>query len=299
MEQSRRKFLKQMGLLSALPVFGNASKFMLPKASIKIGYSTITWGDNIEQALRDISSLGFKGVQLKNPFAKYGQNPEVLKKMIEETKLEVVMLSSGNANVNTGNDEAEIAKHVVNAKFIKAVGGNRIQLTNSSRPKNGEVKEEDMVKYGKMLTEIGKRTADVGVETTYHNHMGQLGQTPEEVDTILQYADPKYVGVLLDVAHYQQGGGDPVTAIHKYKDRLKALHIKDVKDVAGERGYQFVELGEGRVNFPAIFDALNKVGFRGYTIVELDSVPVKGRTPLESGVMAKNYITKELKYKLG
>ncbi len=299
MEQSRRKFVKQLSLLSATPLLGLTSKFTIAKpASIKFGYSTITWGDNIEQAIREISSLGFTGVQLKNPFAKYGQNPEALKKIIDDAKLEVVMLSSGNANVNTGNDEEEIAKHVVNAKFIKDVGGKRIQITNSSRPKTGEVKKEDLVKYGKMLTEIGKRTADIGVETTYHNHMAQLGQTPEEVDIILENADSKYVGFLLDVAHYLQGGGDPVSAIGRYKDRIKTLHIKDVKDVEGQRGYQFVELGQGRVNFPAIFDALNKINYGGYAIVELDAVPVKGRTQLESGKIAKDYLTNKLKFTL-
>ena len=296
MKQSRRRFITQAGLLSAIPFVGFGPKWPPAKASVKFGYSTITWGNNIEQALKDISSLGFDGVQLKNPFEQYGSKPDVLKKMIEEAKLEVVMLSSGNADVNTGNDEAQIDKHVVNAKFIKSVGGRRIQVTNGSRPKTGTVNPDDLVKYGKMLTEIGKRTAAVGVETTYHNHMGQLGQTPEEVDTILQHADPQYVGFLLDVAHYLQGGGDAVAAIRKYKGRIKTLHIKDVKSVEGGNGYQFVELGQGRVNLPAVFEALNEISFNGYTVVELDAVPVKDRTPLESGQMAKAYITGKLKY---
>ena len=296
MKQSRRTFLAQMSLLSAVPFLGFRSAPAVGRpAAVRFAYSTITWGDNLEQAIRDIASLGFTGVQLKNPFAAYGAKPEVLKKLLEDAKLEVVMLSSGNANVNTGNDEAEIAKHVVNAKFIKAVGGNRIQLTNSSRPATGSVNQEDLVKYGNMLTEIGKRTAGLGVETTYHNHMGQLGQTPEEVDTILQHTDPRYVGFLLDVAHYRQGGGDPAAAVKKYKDRIKTLHIKDVKDKAEGNGYQFVELGQGRVDLPAVFAALDAISFQGYAVVELDAVPVKGRTQLESGQMAKDYISNKLK----
>ncbi len=296
MNQSRRKFLVQAGLLSAVPFVGFGALHTAPKAAVKFGYSTITWGNNIDQAIKDISSLGFDGVQLKNPFEQYGSKPDVLKKMLEDAKLEVVMLSSGNADVNTGNDEEQIAKHVVNAKFIRSVGGKRIQVTNGSRPKAGDVSPNDLVKYGNMLTEIGKRTAEFGVETTYHNHMGQLGQTPEEVDAILQHADPKYVGFLLDVAHYLQGGGDPVAAIRKYKARIRTLHIKDVKTTDSTSGYQFVELGQGRVNLPAVFEALNEISFNGYTVVELDAVPVKGRTPLESGEMAKAYITDKLKY---
>lgn len=299
MTQSRRRFLTQVGVVSAVPFLGFKLKTAAPAASIKFGYSAITWGDNIEGAIREISSLGFTGIQLRgNAVTKWGQKPEELKKLVNDAKLDVVMLSSGNADINTGNDEAEIAKHVVNAKFIKAVGGNRMQVTNSSRPKTGTVSTEDLVKYAKMLTEIGKRTADVGVETTYHNHMGQLGQTPQEVDTILQNTDPKRVGFLLDIAHYLQGGGDPATAIHTYKDRIKTLHIKDVKNTDAPNGYQFVELGQGRLDFPAVFDALNKINYRGYAVVELDAIPVKGRTTLESGQIAKQYLTSTMKFKM-
>ena len=299
MIQSRRTFLAQLGMASTIPFLGFRPQPAAPAASIKFGYSAITWGDNIEQAIREISSLGFTGIQLRsNAVAKWGQKPEELKRLLEGARLDVVMLSSGNADINTGNDEAQIAKHVVNAKFIKAVGGSRMQVTNSSRPKTGAVSNEDLIKYAKMLTEIGKRTADAGVETTYHNHMGQLGQTPQEVDTILQNTDPGRVGFLLDVAHYLQGGGDPAAAVRTYKDRIKTLHIKDVKNTDTPSGYQFVELGQGRLDFPAVFDALNKINYRGYAVVELDAIPVKGRTTLESGQIAKDFITNKMKFKM-
>ena len=63
------------------------------------------------------------------------------------------------------------------------------------------------------MTEIGNRTADIGIPVAYHNHMNAIGERPEEVDWVLEATDPRYVKVLLDIAHYQQGGGDPVRAI--------------------------------------------------------------------------------------
>lgn len=288
-----------MGVVSAIPFLGFSPLLAAPAASLKFGYSAITWGDNIEGAIKEIASLGFTGIQLRaNAFTKWGQKPEELKKMLDDAKLELVMFSSGNADINTGNDEAEINKHVVNAKFVKALGGKRMQVTNSSRPKTGDVTNENLVKYAKLLTEVGKRTAAVGIETTYHNHMGQLGQTPQEVDTILQNTDPKSVGFLLDVAHYLQGGGDPAAAVHTYKDRIKMLHIKDVKNTDTNSGYQFVELGQGRLDFPAVFNALNAINYRGYAVVELDAIPVKGRTTMESGQIAKDFLTGKMKLKM-
>jgi len=122
--------------------------------------------------------------------------------------------------------------------------------------------------------------------------MGQLGQTPEEVQIILENCDEKYIPLLLDVAHYHQGGGDPAKAIEQYGKRIKNLHLKDVRAVTGNanRNYQFVELGQGTVDFPSIFKALEKNKFKGWGVVELDGVPDPGKTPLECANISKAYL---------
>lgn len=292
---TRRRFLQQLSLAS-LPLIAHSGVQRLAaknKANIRWAYSAITWGGNDVQAITDISSLGFSGIQLRsNTFPAYGQKPEELKRLLDQAKLKLAMFSSGSADINTGNDEAQIATHVAHAKFVKALGGKYIQVTNSSRPKSGTPSQEDLVKYGKLLTAVGKRTAQEGITVAYHNHMGQLGQTPEEVKVILDNADPHYVSFLLDIAHYQQGGGDPAAAIHTYKDRLKALHIKDVRDkqTDGSGGYVFVELGQGRVNLPAVLEAINTVGFTGYAVIELDAVPEKEKKPVECARISSAYL---------
>ena len=60
-----------------------------------------------------------------------------------------------------------------------------------------------------LMTELGKRTSDLGVPLVYHHHMNSTGEKPEEIAAVLDAADPKHVRLLFDVAHYQQGGGDP------------------------------------------------------------------------------------------
>ena len=54
--------------------------------------------------------------------------------------------------------------------------------------------------------------------------------------------------------------------------------------------YQFVELGRGSVDLPGVFAALRDVRFRGWAVVELDSVPDKTRTPKESAAISKRYL---------
>jgi inosose dehydratase len=173
-----------------------------------------------------------------------------------------------------------------------------LQLTDQL-PQGRPATAADRRILGERMTEIGKRSADLGVGVGYHNHMNSLGERPSEVDDILAAADPRYVRLELDVAHYTQGGGDPVKAIDRYHDRLLFLHLKDVEPVppaAGAdpaRSYRFVELGRGRVDLPGVFAALQRVGFKGWAVVELDAVPDQARTPKESGQISKSYLEKQ------
>ena len=260
-------------------------------AEIHLGYAAITWNGNDRQAIDDISDLGFHGIQLRaNAIKEFGSAGD-LKDLLQKHKLTMVALSSGGVHIDPAVEADELAKHTANAKFVHDLDGLYLQITDQ-RPKDRTVGAADYKRLGRLLTELGKRTADLGITLGYHNHMGTLSERPEELDQILSAADPRYVKLELDVAHYFQGGGDPAKAISTYHDRLLFLHIKDVQPVADSSGssYRFVELGRGKVDLASIFTALHKANFRGWAVVELDSVPDKTRTPKESAVISKKYL---------
>jgi inosose dehydratase len=314
---SRREFLGGLGVMttatafSAIPAYGSLDPPLYPPmdlsyfdtpispapSEIRVGYASITWGGNDRQAIEDIASLGFRGIQLRANVIKEFGSPAELRDLLEKRQLKMVALSSGGVRIDPALEAEEIAKHTANAKFVHDVGGLYLQVTDE-RPKDRSITAADYKRLGRLISEIGKRTADLGVSLGYHNHMGSLGERPEEVDQILQAADPRYAKLELDVAHYFQGGGDPAKAIVQYSDRLLFLHIKDVEPQPGnadvKRPYRFVELGRGKVDLPAVFDALHKVNFRGWAIVELDVVPDKARTPKESGAISKKYLEEKL-----
>jgi inosose dehydratase len=268
-------------------------------SEIRLGYASITWGGNDRQAIDDVAALGFRGIQLRsNCIEEFGGSPAAVRGLLDERKLVFVALSSGGIRIDPAVESEEIAKHTAHAKFVHDAGGLYLQVTDD-RPKDRAITSADYKRLGQLLTELAKRAADLGVSLGYHNHMGSLGERPEEVDQILEAADPRYAKLELDVAHYFQGGGDPVKAIEKYGDRLLFLHIKDVERLPGgadpRSSYRFVELGRGQVDLPAVFNALHKVNFRGWAIVELDAVPDKSRTPKESGAISKKYLEEKLR----
>lgn len=301
-EISRRRFLAQAGVLSCAAFI--PSDIFAKTPDLKLGYSAITWGGNDLQAMKDISSLGFKGIQLRgNAYDTYKTKVSEIKDQIAAHKLALPMFSSGNVEVETAKEASTIDYHVAHASFVKALGGSAIQLTNSARPKDRKPTTEELKRLASVMNEIGKQTADLGIQAVYHNHMAQLGETPEEVDIILQNTNPKYVKLLLDVAHYHQGGGDPARAVAQYKDILYALHIKDVQCPLPEKpenpkAYKFVELGNGNVNLPGVFDALAKIKFKNWAIVELDGVPDKSRSPIQCAEISKAFLKDKIGFKI-
>jgi inosose dehydratase len=287
---TRREFLA-LTLATTLPI----SSLFAAKKTYSLGYSAITWSGQDEQAIKDIASLGFKGIQLRaNTFSKYGENPSALKDLIDQSGLKLCMFSSGNVEIDPAKVEASIAQHLKHATFVKALGGSSIQLTNSLRKKGVMPEEKDLIRLAEVMNEIGAKTKEIGIQATYHNHMDQFGETPEEVDLLVQHMDSSKIKLLLDVAHYFQGGGNPAEAVLKYRQVLHSLHVKDVRKT--EPRYRFVELGQGKVNLEEVFANLDKIKFKGFAIVELDAVPDAGKTPLSCAETSKAFLKDKIQY---
>jgi inosose dehydratase len=290
---SRRNFLARLAAAAALP----SGAFASPKGAegIHFGYTAMTWGKEERQAIEDISAAGFEGIQFRADAVTDFQ-PAELRDSLKQHKLTFVALSSGEVSIDPAVEADQIAKHTANAKFVHDAGGLYLQVLDQLKPYPRTSTPDDCKRLGKLLTEIGKRTADLGVPLGYHNHMNTIGEHPDNLDRIFEASDPKYVKLELDTAHFVAGGGDPAAAIEKYHDRLLFLHLKDVVDspMGSEKGakypFKWVELGRGRVDLPAVFAALDKVKFRGWAVVELD----KSATPKESAIISRKYLDSHL-----
>jgi inosose dehydratase len=302
MTLSRRDFLSRTAILSAASAFPSSILEAAVPSPIQFGYASICWNGHDQQAIEDISAVGFPGIQLRsNILPEYGSKPEALRSLLDAHHLTFVALSSGGIDID-GDPTAEVSKHTDHAKFVHDAKGLYMQILDA-KAKSRAIVRADYDKLGGLLTALGKSTAALGVPLGYHNHMGTLSENPEGLDWILAASDPKYVHLELDIAHYFQGGGDPVKAIEKYSDRLLFMHLKDVEKLTPTgtppgHSYRFVELGRGQVNVKAAMDALKRVSFKGWAIVELDAVPDNARTPKESAALNKIYLEQTLEYKV-
>lgn len=138
--------------------------------------------------------------------------------------------------------------------------------------------EEGYRRFAKEASAIGKRLAEAGITLAYHNHSFEFERYGNEtgLDILFKESDPAYLAAELDTYWVQHGGGDPAAWLHKLKERVVAVHLKDM--VIKEGKQLFAEVGEGNLNWPAILEACRAAGIRWY-IIEQD---VCQRDPFES-----------------
>ena len=310
---SRRNFLTTLGACSVgtaamWPATVRAFRTSSPTVAdtaMRFACHTMTWGDDYVRGIEEIAAAGFHGVQLRpNVLATYGEKPADLQAVLARHKVEFVCFSSGTVLLAPEREAETLALHEKQARFVAAAGGRHLQVTDE-RPKDRVPTAEDRKHMGGLLTTLGRRVSALGVKLVYHNHMGNLGERPEEVAEVLAASDPAAVGLLFDMAHYAQAGGDCAKAIHAHKTRLGLVHAKDVRTVPRmpdspqrQQTYQFVELGRGRVDLTGAFAALKDVGYRGWVILELDAVPDPGGSAAASMRTSKQYIEQVLKLSL-
>lgn len=298
MSESRREFLRALAAAAAsVPSRAGAVPARL---DLRLGYASITWGGKDEQAIEDIASLGFRGIQLRsNTVEAWGARTGELRELLKRKGLALLCFSSGTVDADPARRHEYLETHLKHAGFVKALGGRTLQLI-SRRPKDRAPSAEEFERLGALLDEIGRRAGDLGVRLVYHNHMNGIGEAPDEVAGVLERTHPKRVSLLLDIAHYQQGGGDPVAAVSRHKDRIAALHLKDVvSPVPGDtrpprQSYRWVELGRGSVDVPGVIEALRKISWSGPALIELDAVTDPSLTPKDCAAVNKRYVVEKL-----
>ena len=91
-----------------------------------------------------------------------------------------------------------------------------------------------------------------------------LGNTAEEMATLLEGLPARWMGICLDVNHANLGQ-DLIAFIHRFNTRIISLHISD-NDGIDERHWL---PGEGIINWPGVINALGEVGHDGPFIYEV------------------------------
>lgn len=155
--------------------------------------------------------------------------------------------------------------------------------------------EEDLVYTLGTINEYGAVCRSYGITPCIHPHHNTAVMYESDIDFVMGNTDPADIAFGPDTAHLAAGKCDPAAIFERYKERIRFTHLKDLKGALKSGGMQdgvevysnFRELGEGDIDFSAIFKILKSVGYGGYLCGELDS---SRTTNKESAAVTMKYL---------
>ena len=294
---------------------------MLDKNKVKLGIAPIAWTNDdmpdlgaentFEQCISEMALAGFTGCEVGN---KYPKDTAVLKKALALRGMEIcnAWFSSFLLTQPYEQVEVDFIKHI---DFLKEMGAKVVGISEQSYSIQGTDKavfEEKYVmndaEWDRLcsgINKLGRVAKDRGIALTLHHHMGTVVQTEAEIDRLMANTDPDVFSLLFDSGHLAYCGEDYMSVLNKYVDRIKHVHLKDIRPAViekvkkehlsflqGVRLGTFTVPGDGAIDFAPIFAVLEKAGYEGYVLVEAEQDPAIAN-PLEYAIKARKYIAEK------
>jgi inosose dehydratase len=292
---------------------------MFDRDKVYLGITPTGWtnddtpgiGDYIpfEQCVSEMALAGFEGCSVGHKFPK---DPEVLKRELGLRGLRVSEPWASTYFTVAEMEDRTVESFRQQMAFIKEMGGTDVVVAELGHAvhqqpvfvlANKPVFSDEQ--WGRMvegLNRLGRMAAEEDMRLCYHHHMGTGVQTRAEVDRLMNDTDPEVVHLLFDTGHLYWAGDDPLDMARAYADRIKHVHLKDIRkdvlDCCTERKLSFLESviegaftvpGDGVIDFEPIFRTLADAGYEGWLIVEAEQDPHKAN-PLEYAKKARAYL---------
>ncbi len=144
--------------------------------------------------------------------------------------------------------------------------------------------ETDRNAVNDRLRAIGENAAPGGIKVCLETHPDLVHNGDIALQT-MQAVDHPNICVNFDTGnvYYYNHNVTAVTEVQKVIGHVGAVHLKDTN--GGYKTWNFPALGEGVVDFKAVFQTLNAVGFYGPFTMELEGV--EGETLDADGARAR------------
>ena len=252
-----------------------------------------------EQVLEAIGGAGYAGTDLGPPG--YLGEGDVLRERLEASALEVVggfVPMRFSEAERFGDDMAGALRQTLDLFDAAGAAGARPVLCDAGGPDRianpGRGGEDAALWLGdarwRTLADNVERAAEAarerGYEPVFHHHTSTYVEGIPEIERLLEDTG---VPLLLDSGHIAVAGGDAVTALRDWGERVGAVHIKDVRlevleavkaaradSLTAWRRGLFCALGVGDVDLAGFCAAVTERGYDGWVVVEQDRVLENG-----------------------
>jgi len=258
---------------------GRAAARLPANRNVKWGLGSNLWNSfpgstftDILDVMRDTGFIGLRLTQFPQILKTYNISAKQMQDEASKRGCQIVTISFNGA----AQDPARRAEMVASARaameFLRDFGAKHLVVFSPNR--NAGKADGAFQAMCEGFNELGRAAGEMGFRAGLHNHIGQMVQTPDELDRCMRLTDPKLFYLSPDTAHLHLAGFDVAKTLDRYRDRLMFADYKDAKRPPNQ-GDNFdrnsiFDLGDGDVDFPACHRVLKAMNYQGWLIVDLD-----------------------------
>jgi hexulose-6-phosphate isomerase len=118
-----------------------------------------------------------------------------------------------------------------------------------------------------VLCECAPEAEKAGVVYGVENVGQALARTADDLLEIVTRVGSPACQVYYDVGNATWQGADPAADIRKLGDHIKMMHVKDFG--LTPQGREVATIGDGKVNWPAVFEAIRAIEYDGFLTLEV------------------------------
>ena len=161
-------------------------------------------------------------------------------------------------------------QHTLDCIDLAARLGAGTVSTEPGGPLGGMPRKTALEIFAQGLARAAAHAVRRGVRLLIEPEPGLLIETADEflsfMDSFQRDHGTEGIGLNFDVGHFFCVGEDPVEKIFSLKDYICHFHLEDIP---ADRTHQHIQLGGGAVDIPAVLDAVDRIGYKGFVTVEL------------------------------
>ena len=286
--------------------------------SVKLGIAPIAWSNDdmpelggdtpIEKCLDDAKISGFTGIELGG---KFPRNPGITKFLLEKFKLNMpggwygALLRHRSVKEEwiALQDHLKLLKLVNADVFVFADVSGSIQgdqtIPLSKRPK---LNRDEWNSYCKKINELSNMLMDEGMPMSYHEHMGTIIQSEEDVNKFLDTTNDNTF-LLYDTGHLMFAEANYERVLKNHISRINHVHCKDIRkdvflnSIKDDLSFRdsflngvFTVPGDGCIDYNPLIKILFEEKYQKWLIIEAEQDPKKAN-PLEYAKTGYKYLS--------
>jgi sugar phosphate isomerase/epimerase len=246
---------------------------------------------DLEGTLRKVYAAGFREIEFAGF---YDKSAAEIGALLKKIGFSLVSMHAGAGDIAKNGDQILADAKTLGLRYI-VCSSPGVSPEKDKLPWEEKMKAVDLGDWkwnADLFNKFGAQVSAAGMSFGYHNHSAEFKKFDGKTafDHLYEMTDPKHVKIELDVGWVTVAQQDPIAILDKYKDRVIALHVKDVaKRMSQDKDPPSVALGEGVVDWKAVIGTAKKNGTKAFFYEQEEPFT---RPILESVKISGDYLQK-------